>query len=100
MFCAVYVPALDVDKFDLGLAARRSVEKYLNIFLIKARIERVFSFKMGKKDKKKKKGFGVEKTSAKTDKKLLAKQKKMLQKLGEVESYSKRKQNKYLKLYF
>lgn len=39
---------------------------------------------MGKKDKKKKKGFGIEKTTAKTDKKLLAKQKKLLQKLGEV----------------
>ena len=39
---------------------------------------------MGKKDKKKKKGFGVEKTTAKTEKKLQAKQKKMLQKLGEV----------------
>ncbi|CRK86889.1 CLUMA_CG000714, isoform A [Clunio marinus] len=38
---------------------------------------------MGKKDKKKKKGFGVEKTTAKTDKKLIAKQKKLLQKLGE-----------------
>lgn len=51
---------------------------------------------MGKKDKKKKKGFGVEKTTAKTDKKLLAKQKKMLQKLGEVKTHSKRKQKKYL----
>lgn len=39
---------------------------------------------MGKKDKKKKKGFGIEKTNAKTDKKLQAKQKKLLQKLGEV----------------
>lgn len=39
---------------------------------------------MGKKDKKKKKGFGIEKTSTKTDKKLIAKQKKMLAKLGEV----------------
>lgn len=39
---------------------------------------------MGKKDKKKKKGFGVEKTTAKTDKRLAAKQKKLLQKLGEV----------------
>lgn len=39
---------------------------------------------MGKKDKKKKKGFGVEKTTAKTDKKLAAKQKKLLAKLGEV----------------
>jgi nucleoside-triphosphatase THEP1 len=39
---------------------------------------------MGKKDKKKKKGFGVEKTTAKTEKKLAAKQKKMIQKLGEV----------------
>ncbi|CAG9811391.1 unnamed protein product [Chironomus riparius] len=38
---------------------------------------------MGKKDKKKKKGFGIEKTNAKTDKKLQAKQKKLLQKLGE-----------------
>lgn len=39
---------------------------------------------MGKKDKKKKKGLGIEKTSEKTNKKLIAKQKKMLQKLGEV----------------
>lgn len=39
---------------------------------------------MGKKDKKKKKGFGIEKTTAKTDKKLIAKQKKMLLKIGEV----------------
>lgn len=39
---------------------------------------------MGKKDKKKKKGFGIEKTTEKTNKKLIAKQKKMLQKLGEV----------------
>lgn len=39
---------------------------------------------MGKKDKKKKKGFGVEKTNAKTEKKLAAKQKKMILKLGEV----------------
>lgn len=38
---------------------------------------------MGKKDKKKK-GFGIEKTTAKTDKKAAAKQKKLLQKLGEV----------------
>ena len=39
---------------------------------------------MGKKDKKKKKGFGVEKTVAKTEKKAAAKQKKLLLKLGEV----------------
>jgi hypothetical protein len=37
---------------------------------------------MGKKDKKKKKSFKIQKTIAKTDKKLLEKQK--LQKLGEV----------------
>jgi hypothetical protein len=39
---------------------------------------------MGKKDKKKKKGLGIEKTNAKTEKKLLAKQKKLLANLGEV----------------
>ena len=39
---------------------------------------------MGKKDKNKKKGLGIEKTASKTDKKLLLKQKKLLQKLGEV----------------
>lgn len=39
---------------------------------------------MGKKDKNKKKGKGAEKTSLKTDKKLQAKQKKLLEKLGEV----------------
>lgn len=39
---------------------------------------------MGKKDKNKKKGKGAEKTTMKTDKKLLAKQKKMLEKIGEV----------------
>lgn len=39
---------------------------------------------MGKKDKNKKKGLGIEKTATKTDKKLLLKQKKLLQKLGEV----------------
>jgi hypothetical protein len=40
---------------------------------------------MGKKDKKKKNGFGIEKTIAKTDKIKLAKLKKLLQKLlGEV----------------
>ncbi|XP_068142638.1 kelch domain-containing protein 4 [Drosophila tropicalis] len=38
---------------------------------------------MGKKDKNKKKGKGAEKTAMKTDKKLAAKQKKMLDKLGE-----------------
>jgi hypothetical protein len=38
---------------------------------------------MGKKDKKKK-GLGIEKTNAKTDKKLIAKQKKLIQKIGEV----------------
>ena len=41
---------------------------------------------MGKKDSKKKKGFGAEKTATKTDKKFLAKQKKMLLKIGEVNS--------------
>lgn len=41
-------------------------------------------FKMGKKDKKKKKGLGIEKTASKTEKKALAKQKKLLQKIGEV----------------
>lgn len=39
---------------------------------------------MGKKDKNKKKGKGAEKTAMKTDKKLAAKQKKMLEKIGEV----------------
>ncbi|KFB48393.1 AGAP005007-PA-like protein [Anopheles sinensis] len=38
---------------------------------------------MGRKDKNKKKGKGAEKTSMKTDKKLIAKQKKLLAKLGE-----------------
>lgn len=87
--------------YDLGLAARRSVEENLKL-LSKLKLEkkRVLSFKMGKKDKKKKKGFGVEKTTAKTDKKLLAKQKKMLQKLGEVKTHSKRKQKKYFEIEF
>lgn len=40
--------------------------------------------KMGKKDKNKKKGKGAEKTAMKTDKKLLTKQKKLLEKIGEV----------------
>ncbi|XP_030375150.1 kelch domain-containing protein 4 [Scaptodrosophila lebanonensis] len=40
---------------------------------------------MGKKDKNKKKGKGAEKTAMKTDKKLAAKQKKMLEKLGEAD---------------
>lgn len=39
---------------------------------------------MGKKDKNKKKGKGAEKTAMKTDKKLIAKQKKLLEKIGEV----------------
>lgn len=39
---------------------------------------------MGKKDKNKKKGKGAEKTAMKTDKKLAAKQKRMLEKLCEV----------------
>lgn len=39
---------------------------------------------MGKKDKGKKKGKGAEKTALKTDKKLATKQKKLLEKLGEV----------------
>ncbi|XP_053672315.1 kelch domain-containing protein 4 [Anopheles nili] len=38
---------------------------------------------MGRKDKNKKKGKGAEKTSMKTDKKLVAKQKRLLAKLGE-----------------
>lgn len=38
---------------------------------------------MGKKDKNKKKGKGAEKTAMKTDKKLAAKQKKLLSKIGE-----------------
>lgn len=42
---------------------------------------------MGKKDKKKKKGFGIEKTNAKNEKKLIAKQKRLLQKIGEVKKY-------------
>ncbi|XP_054735460.1 kelch domain-containing protein 4 [Anastrepha obliqua] len=40
---------------------------------------------MGKKDKNKKKGKGAEKTAMKTDKKLAAKQKRMLEKLGETD---------------
>uniref|UniRef100_A0A1A9WD44 Kelch domain-containing protein 4 n=1 Tax=Glossina brevipalpis TaxID=37001 RepID=A0A1A9WD44_9MUSC len=40
---------------------------------------------MGKKDKIKKKGKGAEKTAMKTEKKLAAKQKKMLEKLGEAD---------------
>ncbi|XP_017480471.1 PREDICTED: kelch domain-containing protein 4 [Rhagoletis zephyria] len=40
---------------------------------------------MGKKDKNKKKGKGAEKTAMKTDKKLAAKQKRMLEKLGEAD---------------
>lgn len=43
---------------------------------------------MGKKDKGKKKGKGAEKTAMKTDKKLLAKQKKLLEKIGEVRFFS------------
>lgn len=42
---------------------------------------------MGKKDKNKKKGKGAEKTAMKTDKKLLAKQKKLLEKIGEVRNF-------------
>lgn len=77
----------------MGLAALRSVEKYFKLPIELKREKSDNSLKMGKKDKKKKKGFGVEKTTAKTDKKLLAKQKKMLQKLGEVKKkLSKRKQ--------
>ncbi len=38
---------------------------------------------MGKKDKKKKKGLGAQKTESKMEKKLLLKQKKMLEKIGE-----------------
>ncbi|XP_011201997.2 kelch domain-containing protein 4 [Bactrocera dorsalis] len=40
---------------------------------------------MGKKDKNKKKGKGAEKTAMKTDKKLAAKQKRLLEKLGETD---------------
>lgn len=40
---------------------------------------------MGKKDKNKKKGKGAEKTAMKTDKKMAAKQKKLLEKLGETD---------------
>lgn len=43
---------------------------------------------MGKKDKNKKKGKGAEKTLVKTDKKLVAKNKKLLQKLGEVWNFT------------
>jgi len=39
---------------------------------------------MGRKTKEKKKGKGAEKTATKTDKKFVAKQKKMLAKIGEV----------------
>lgn len=48
---------------------------------------------MGKKDKNKKKGFGIEKTTAKTDKKLIAKQKKLLLKIGEVKSLKCKQKN-------
>lgn len=41
---------------------------------------------MGKKKDKKKQGLGELKTSEKTNRKLVAKQKRMLQKLGEVRS--------------
>jgi hypothetical protein len=41
-------------------------------------------FKMGRKDKSKKKGKGAEKTAAKTDKKRSQKQKKELAAIGEV----------------
>lgn len=54
---------------------------------------------MGKKDKNKKKGFGIEKTTAKTDKKLIAKQKKLLLKIGEVK-FSIVNKNFILKLEF
>lgn len=43
---------------------------------------------MGKKDKNKKKGKGAEKTTMKTEKKASLKQKKMLEKMGEVSKNS------------
>lgn len=64
------------------LNQRRSV--YIHIFDTASEEFRGHLFKMGKKDKNKKKGKGAEKTSMKTDKKLLAKQKKLLEKIGEV----------------
>lgn len=45
---------------------------------------------MGKKDKGKKTGKGAEKTAMKTDKKLMAKQKKLLEKIGEVRFFAER----------
>lgn len=55
---------------------------------------------MGKKDKKKKKGFGIEKTNAKNEKKLIAKQKKLLEKIGEVKKITKSNVNKFQFLLF
>lgn len=48
---------------------------------------------MGKRDKNKKKGKGAEKTAMKTDKKIAAKQKKLLEKLGEVKHVSNSQQD-------
>lgn len=55
----------------------------LSILYTKRKLKRFF-WTMGKKDKNKKKGKGAEKTAMKTDKKLAAKQKKLLEKIGEV----------------
>lgn len=49
--------------------------------------------KMGKKKDKKKQGLGELKTSEKTNRKLVAKQKRMLQKLGEVRNQNVNKTN-------
>lgn len=51
-------------------------------YILLLRVEIIF--KMGKKDKHKKKGKGAEKTAAKTDKKLSQKEKKKLAAIGEV----------------
>jgi len=56
---------------------------YKNIIAIYI-VHVVVDFKMGKKDKSKKRGKGIEKTAAKTDKKLSQKQKKELAAIGEV----------------
>lgn len=50
---------------------------------------------MGKKDKGKKKGKGAEKTAMKTDKKLAVKQKKLLEKIGEVSYLNKTISNRH-----
>lgn len=87
-------PFLTIDKFDnLTNVTYRMLQNFINktvhAFEVEYSRSFVFSFKkkslkMGKKDKGKKKGKGAEKTAMKTDKKLVAKQKKLLEKIGEV----------------